>query len=393
MMRPNTLFALIVVTLLVAAGTIWSRYDKAGAAGPPERGQPVIKGLVDVLNDVRTIDVLAGDEHFQLKGSGRSWSLPAKANYPANPETVSKLLFSLERMQVVEVMTSDPTKYDRLGVGEPGADGGGARRVRLLDENDAVLAAVIIGNPRTGSGQEVYVRKPDDGPSYVASERVDVPVEPIGWIDKVLMRFDVERVQRVVLTHADGEQVIARKEDQADPDFELARVPEGRAPKSPSEGRRLAGLLSYVTFDDVVDLAGIELERDDAVKAAFQTFDGLMITVTTVPIDDDPDGRFHARLRATTVGDDVQPSVTQEATALDEHVMRFAFVLPDYKGNEFRRRLDDVLVEVVPEEQPGPPEVEPAPSAPESVPETEPGAEGADVPDAEGLPEGGGGDG
>lgn len=173
----------IAVLLGVLAGTAglglaghW--LAEQGRAEPSARG-PAFEGLGRDFARVATVRIEGPEGGYALqRTTGGGWVLPDRGGYPVNPEAVDRLASDLMALRLAARRTSDPSQYNRLGVGEPreGADG---LRVTLLDARGLELSGAVIGR----RGPWVYVRRPGDPTVYRATGGLAALEDPAAFAD------------------------------------------------------------------------------------------------------------------------------------------------------------------------------------------------------------------
>ena len=313
----------------------------------------LIPGLADQVNDIGWLRLTGagGAVIATLNRENDVWVVEEESGYRADWSTVKTLLSSLSRAQIIEDKTSKPEYYDRLGGGDvssPEASG-----VLLEFAADTGLPAVIIGHGAQGrEGQ--YARLKDSPKSVLIGTRIDVPADPVAWLDKSIVDIPDAEVVEYEIIHPDTESVKAVKASADDENFELQNVPAGREVQSDwavnAPASSLAALeLQGVAPADQMDWAG-------ATRFRVLTADGLSLDLAllTVPgADGDEASAAHwLRLEAgvyTTgvdsgVNDEAEDTATLErAEAINKRVAGWAYQVPDYRFESMTRNMEDLL--------------------------------------------------
>ena len=86
-------------------------------AATTEKDTPLIPDLAAKADSITEIDLLAGQTTSVLQKQGDRFVLAAQGNLPVPIDHVRQLLNDLAQVQLLEPKTSDPKRYDRLGVG------------------------------------------------------------------------------------------------------------------------------------------------------------------------------------------------------------------------------------------------------------------------------------
>jgi hypothetical protein len=408
----NTKAATILA--LAAAAGVGAAYFAArpGPASDAAQGAdlPALPELAARAGDIAQIVVKRAPMEFSIRKESDAWKVADKAGYPANVETVRAALVGLSQLKLQEPKTSRADQYAKLGVEDPAAPPPDSADkavpqsalVILKDAAGKDIAALILGNPRYG-GQgvvggntpQLFIRKPGDKQSWLAAGQVDLPREPIGWLDTRFADIKRDRIKSVVVTHPGGAIVAVARDNQSAP-FAVKDIPAGRELKDPGVGESIASTLTGLTFQDVgapgiADAApGSDVKPGPAI--VLRTFDGLIVSVASVSKDarawwrltagaDDalvsqlPTAAAAAAAAKTPDGSPVPPPTTpgppaagtsdairKEIADLNAQWSPFAFAPADWKIRSVNQTLADLIKEPT-----APPPAPAPPSAPPSV--------------------------
>ena len=157
---------------------------------------------------------------------------------------------------------------------------------------------MILGNPKyggqgvVGSGTSgVYVRKPGDKQSWLASGQVEVPRDAIGWVESKFADIKRDRIKSISVSQPSGVALTVSRENQSDP-FTVKDIPAGREMKDPGAGESIASTLTGLTFQDVAAASAIDpttapagSEIKPGPTVTLRTFDGLVVTATSATKD------------------------------------------------------------------------------------------------------------
>lgn len=271
-MRQNRLLLLVVSTVVLAIVVAWLNRDQSGDAS--SAGQPLVPGLADVVNEIDAVDIVApGGAVIGLRRDQTRWRVPEKDNYEADFRKLLGLLRGLAEARIVEQKTANPDWYARLGVDDPGTFGATGRRV---DFPGRELPSVIIGQTDS-TGQRSFVRRAGEAQSWLIDRVLEVPADPVMWLERAIMDIPAEDIAEVVVRHPDGETVRLQRAGVEGHDFVLLDVPEGRKAGPAWRRTALGNGLRALELDDVKRFDG--QIPDDAVRALFVTTDGLNFVV------------------------------------------------------------------------------------------------------------------
>ena len=399
-MKTNTLITLAVIAaVVVVAAALLQRGDRAQTPSA-ETSARLFPGLADKLNSVATISVKNGDKEFSFKKTATGWDLPDKGGYPAKPEEVRKTLVSLVELRQGEAKTSKPDLYSKIGVQDP--DGkkpeAGATAPTLFtlkDDKDVVVASAIVGSQKYGSPPGTYIRKTGEAQSWLAVGQLEVPGDPIRWLDTQFLSIERDRMKSATLTQPGGETLRVSKTKREDANFTVHDLPAGKELKYAGAGDGVGSALSSLTFEDVAPADTIDFEGKAGGKPGnygeFRTFDGLMIAVQLTEKDGKTWAKFAAYSEAapppaaapaeapkpegdkpatqpdpnkpaesaastpveakpaeakpadTKPGEKKSEDVKKEADEINAKLAKWAFALPPYKVTSFNAKMLDMI--------------------------------------------------
>jgi hypothetical protein len=197
---------------------------------------------------------------------------------------VRSLVLALGDANLVEAKTDSQERLKRLELEAPDAEQAKSKRVRVEGADGRVLADVVIGKTRYGlygAGRGgVYVRDADATQAWLADRQIEVPEEPLEWLDRTVLDLPAAKIATVELGPPETRRVrLVRSSPDAET-LTLAEAPEGRE-VDPEKVGRVTGLLGSLSMQDVRP-AGDLAARADATRARFTTLDGAEIEVAVV---------------------------------------------------------------------------------------------------------------
>lgn len=293
-MSRNTLVGLAIAALIaLVAAFVINRAAKPVVEGRAPTAGWLLPSLHDHVNEVdKVILTGAGDTILAtLERGDAGWKLAEKGGYPVDTGKLRAFLLKLADAREVEQKTANAGKYDVLGVEDVSAPSAKGVLVELAGLSEPVK--LIIGNAAP-QGEGTYVRRAGDAQSWLASGSLAPEKTPSDWLKKDLADIAAERIASVTLTSADGKPVRAAKDAEGEANFTLADVPTGREAGSEYTINGLASTLSSLRFDDVLPASEAEPPQD-AIKARYETFDGIDVEVTAWQHE----GKDYARFAAT----------------------------------------------------------------------------------------------
>lgn len=326
-MNSTTLrLLLFIVVFLVAALML---IESGGDGDLPEAGTPLMPELRSVVNDIDRVTVSrAGNPPLSISKTGEDWVVPDRDDYPANVSAVRDVLLAMTEATVVEAKTANPELHGRLGVDAPTA--GDSKAILVSAATGDRLFELIFGNVAQGSYR--YARIADQDQSWLIDQNPEIPADVGDWLDKDIIDIDSSQVRSVTIVHPDGETIAISKATEADTNFEVADVPEGRQLTYSTVANGIAGALNDLDLDDV--RAASASSGIEPVEATFETFDGIRIIARTAKGDE---GNWLLL--------SVEPANPQDeaATAIKARVDGWQYRIADYKANLLTRRWEDIL--------------------------------------------------
>ena len=371
--RNLAILAAVTAAVVIVAGAaaVW----RESATRREVTEAELFPGLIERINDVAAIEVTAGAETFRIARAGEQWVVPAKADFPARFDKVREILIAIGELKTIEAKTADPERHADLGLAEPAADKEGAgKRVRLLGADDAEIAALVIGETTRGTGDMVYVRRAGDDQAWLARPAIDPGAKAMDWIDTLVVQLPFERIRGGVIRHADGEVVEFAKDGADATEFELAGLPEGAKVVSALTVDSLARAIAVLRFDDLAAREAAPVAGAADAVASYRTFEGMTVEVEVWADDADDAGgdpeaarsywvRIAAAYDPAAAAEDAPDEEAEEAEPEDDEpfdpaaaaerisarTARWVFKVPEFKGEQFTMRLDELIEMPAPE--------------------------------------------
>lgn len=293
-------------------------------------GAPWLPDFGAVANDIDKLRLSrpSGEEGITIHKDGDAWVVSARDDYPADFGKLRQLIIALANAEVLEEKTSNPDQYAKLGVGDP-EDGG--KGTKIVVSGPDFSYSVIIGN--RAQGKYRYARLADHATSYLIDQDPEIPESVAGWLMPDIIDVDAGQVQRVSISHADGETIVVEKTDQEQTDFDVVEIPEGRELSYATVANGIAGALSGLELTEV-------RARIDAAPAATvicETWEGLTVSAEVVAEEDSHWVAFSAE----TTSEDA--TMSERVADINARVTGWQYQLQDHKKNLLIRRWDDIL--------------------------------------------------
>lgn len=334
-MTPRALYT--VAALALAAVVLAVLGERQSAPGGVAAGDPALPGLAEQLDDVTRVTIVApgGETAATLERGAGTWTVAELDAYPADLSKLRAALLGLSEARIVERMTDDPSRYERIGVEDVGLETAAGTLVRIETGNGASHELILGHSDRA---EERYARRPGQAASILIDRDPDLALEPAGWVDPVIVDVPAERVASVSIRHADGETLELTRAEPSQRDFAVAGVPEGREVDRGTANATGGGL------------RGLRLEavaRFDAARAGepvatigYTTFDGLEITIDAYEIDGEPWLALGA-----SPGGAAEAGVADEAAAIEARIDGWRYRVAERAYGQMTRRLGDLLAQ------------------------------------------------
>jgi hypothetical protein len=236
-------------------------------------------------------------------------------------------------------MTTDPAKFERLGVGDP-RHGGHGVLVQIEDARGALLVNLILGTVATAGPNLVYVRRPDDNQTWAAEGPLPPLRDVASWLNLRPLDLPVERLAHVEITPQEGRAyVLDRGQDAA---WRLTSPPLA-APVQTSVASAAEEItqLSPVDVQPAPAIQGVSVAHVRVV-----TTDGVAIDAELIPSDN----KIWIKLvaRAVTPGNTAQEAA---ALAINDRASAWAYALSPMQVSAVAPPLS-ALVPAAPPSQP-----------------------------------------
>jgi len=327
-MTSNTLKSLAGLTAILVIAFLILDYGGNSSSV----SDTLLPDLKSKINDVTLLVARNGDGSVNVRKLDDGWVVAERDDYTANIGTLRELLLAIADAKIVERKTGDPEKYRLIGVNDPSDDG--SESVAISISGDGFEYTVILGN--TAQTSYRYARLGSDAQSVLIDKNPNVPGDASGWLAEELVDLSTERVQQVIISHADGEEIIIKKPSDDAGFFELINIPAGRELSYSTVTNGIGAALADLRLDDV--RLAPEQRSTPATTTTFLTFDGLRITATEFR---DDEAIWISFVADST--DVAEADVQAEAEKITQRVSGWQYAIPEYKANLLTRRFEDLL--------------------------------------------------
>ena len=332
-MNTRQIKTLALVLLVLVAGIYANTISNNGDSSA---GALLFPDLRAEINDISRVSIRSAGESVTLKSDADQWVLAEYKNYPVDTSKLRQLILTLADAKKLEEKTSKVEMYKRLGVEDTSADSQ-STEIRLDTPESA--RTLIIGN--LAQREYRYARIAGEATSWLIDQNPTLPSDLTDWLLPEILNIDSSRIQSVTITHSDGETINIHKEDAAVTDYSVSDIPDGRELSYPSIVDGMAGVVSGLNLEDVVESyledvseSSIEAQDDSAAITVFKTFEGLEITIKSSIRDESS---------WITVSANQPDASSEEATKINERVGGWAYQIQSYKADQLTRRWVDIL--------------------------------------------------
>lgn len=189
-----------------------------------EAGELVLPAFAEHAKDVRLVMVTTAEESYHLALDSDGWVLPEKGRHPVRADRIADLIAALSTMTYAQPMTRDEKKFDRIGLGDPGAGGAGAT-VEIGNGRGDGFATLIIGY-RDGRS---YVRLPNDLQAWAVDTKDMPPLQRgAAWLDLDIAKIAPGDIAEVLVRPVGGLAYGLVPADATGQRFEIAPPFNGR---------------------------------------------------------------------------------------------------------------------------------------------------------------------
>lgn len=368
MHNKRALTILAVATVLVVVTAIVARQETTSV---PKHNEKLFPELLAQINDTAEIIGTSQEGTFTLLAREGRWLVKEKHEYPADTDKVHQLLVGLSQLRRVEPKTSNPALYSKIGVEDVATEGAKSLHITLRTGGGRALADVIVGTRRLSKANlslsEYFMRLAGNAQSWLVEGKIPEEKSVLNWLKRDVLELDAGRVREVRVTHADGQEVVVRREDPSVADYKLVGLPEDAEIETYTVNS-IANTLTNLTLDDVKPATDVSFTGKRLLAVELTTFDGLRVSMQSLK-----DGKQHfARFRAEFDSSSVAPSreakdentkayetglkkpdaVKKEVDTLNARWTDWVYLIPGYRIDSLTKKKSDLLKVSKGEEKP-----------------------------------------
>lgn len=309
-----------------------------------QEGSLLLPKLAEQLDAVERVEILTPGNTvvITLVKSGDVWGLEERGGYPIKFDRLRSILRALAGLKTAEAMTRNPEYYSRLAVSDIANADSGARAVRLYNAAGEKVAGLLLGNSIfRGAGEQTYLRAEGDEQSWLVQGGLELGLSPDQWLQKDLLNTPRSQIDRVDITHPDGEVLTIIRQQNPQEGFpsylEVQNVPEGQELLYISVGNGPAEALENLRLEDVQTADSFDWNADNIVTTRLQRKDGISIVTQA----ERRETKYFLAIAAEYGGDD--KDLKAEAKRLNNKFNGWVFHLQPYKYQALSKRMRNML--------------------------------------------------
>lgn len=336
--KGRALFYFLIAGVMAAVAAVTIGIESR-ASRPDAMSGPVVPGLSESIAGAQRIVVTSADASYRIERTQQGWAMRDRGDYPVLGNRLAQLTEGLESLHFTRRMTSDPSKHERLGVGDP-REGGRGVLVQIEDGRGALLVNLILGVEPSG----LYVRRPDGDQTWAAEGELPPLRDVASWLDLRPIALEPGRLARVEVMPAEGRAYILAREA---PNQDWRLVAPAIAAPSPLV-RAAAERLVTLSPVDVQPAPAIQGQPRARIRAL--TFDGVAIDAEIIAAE----GRQWVKMVARAE----DPAQEAQALELNNRAAPWAYAMSAMEAEQVAPPL--ATVTGAPAAAPMPPQSPPA---------------------------------
>ncbi|GBD44108.1 hypothetical protein HRbin40_01591 [bacterium HR40] len=356
-MSPRAFLVLLCASVASLGLATWAVATRDVPVATLAVDRPLLPDLAHKLDRVAEITVRTAERSMTARRTADGWVLAEAADYPVDPEQVRGIVLGLAEMRLLEARTDRPERLSRLELEPVDGQGAKSRLVTLRDGEGKVLAEVVLGKRRFGlygpGKAGMYVRLADSHQAWLADRAIEVPDEPLDWLDRKILELPEDEVAEVVLQPGTADVATLQRAQEPSKEFTLLELPEGRRLDA-DKAKRVASAFATLSMTDIAQSASKSLP-DPVGRAVFRTRDGTEIAVAVSKLGEGDEAEWWLALeaRASAAQASATPSSDPGSAAatkpgLDPQALqkRFAgrvFKVSRYVAERFSWKREDLL--------------------------------------------------
>jgi len=275
-MGRKSLLLLALIAAVLALLYVWLQRPPPSST---QSREPLLPALQGQIAKVSAIEIQRpGQPSVRLARKDESWTVPAKANYPAAGQPVAMLLRALVEAKRVEAKTNNPQLHGRLGLAEQGSVEQQATRLTIELQDGQPLALRIGKAAQQGSGQ--LVRLAGEDQVWLIDRSIELPPTELEWLDRRVAAIPFSSIKELELRHANGEHLTLYRDAEGEPNLKVKQLPQGKNLVFEAVANGVALVFNSLEFADAAPLAQVQFKGKPQLQFSLKNFAGAEVEGT-----------------------------------------------------------------------------------------------------------------
>jgi hypothetical protein len=268
------------VVLFVALAGVLGTTDRGVSGFRSIEDRHLFPNLTSRLDRVRAVEIKSSDPPLAFKKADDEWQFPLHDEHPVQKTKVENLLQTLASLRA-DYVSNDAAGIKGSGMTSLGEPFSQAVGVRLLSEQDELLAGAIIGHevtlPRSSDPDRMLVRREHGKRAWLATPTLRIEANLRAWLQRDIVDIPRQRVKRLLMVSSGGDRITLRHSEE-----------RGVYVTGGLEGDNLAGepmleasatALENLQFEDVRPVQAISNDSSMQGYTVIATSEGLEFTI------------------------------------------------------------------------------------------------------------------
>ncbi len=235
----TTLFVVISATITV----IYQQYFLFHH----EKLQPLLPNFIKEISSLNTIKITSKNDTTTLEKNGSDWVIKEKYNLPSNQDYIKAMLLNLQQANVIAQKTSDPLRYNKLGL-----DPNSSVRVSLYNK-DSLTPVVDLYIGKTMEALEgTYVLNANSPTALLCSGNLMLIANPSKWFNHKKLSLDIANIQQIEIKHSKKPYILFRN-NLNDKIFTIKNLPKNYIEKHNFLSNNIVTSLNDFGIEDIRD--------------------------------------------------------------------------------------------------------------------------------------------
>lgn len=261
-------------------------------------------------------------ETIEIENQNGSWVVVSKLNYPADTNSIRRLIYAMAELRIIEIKTDDPSLLSKIGLDRDSQD---SLLIRLDDDNNEIIAEVLFGvsrAPVSGQGQAWFARHPDNNQSWLVSGDLQLDRTVYPWLNKSVLLLETDEIQQVILNPASQESLVIVKSDETGL-FELQGLSEDEEVAN-YKLDIIVESAAGIQLDDVRKSSSAAAVNQQQTTVQLKTSSGIIVDIRII----DPE---HGWISLEAGSDTDDKTVIAQTQELNEKWAGWEYRIPGYK--------------------------------------------------------------